>query len=127
MRKGQALISLIFISVIGITIATGAVMLVLINSQSTLDLQQSTLVFEVAQSGAEKALLKLLRDPDYTGETMVVDGGTAEITRSGSGTLADKFLIVSAGRIGKYVRKIQVYAHYDAEYKLVVDSRKEIF
>lgn len=124
MNKGQSLISLIFISIIGITIAMGATMLVLINSQSTLELQQGTIAFETAQSGAENALLKLLRDPDYSGETITVDGGTSDILVSNS---SGTYIATASGKIGNYIRKVQVKAHYDNNYILVVDSRKEIF
>lgn len=124
MNKGQALISLLFISIIGITIAAGATMLVLINSQSGLKFQQGTIAYEIAQSGAENALLRLLRDPAYTGESMSVGDGTVDIQVSSPG---GGYIATSSGKVGNYTRKIQITAHYNTDYVLVVDSRKEIF
>ncbi len=124
MNKGQALISLLFISLIGITIATGATMLVLINSQSGLKFQQGTIAYELAQSGAENALLRLLRNPAYTGESMSIGDGTVDIQVTSPG---GTFIATASGKVGNYTRKIQIKAHYNSDYVLVIDSRKEVF
>lgn len=100
-------------------------MLVLINSQSGLKAQQSGAAYAIAQSGAENALLRLLRDPLYSGESgLPISGGKVDIqVSSASGT----FIATSSGKISSYVRKVQIKAHYDQDYVLVIDSRKEIF
>jgi hypothetical protein len=124
-ESGQSFVSLLLIAVIGITIATGATMLVIINSQSGLRLQQGTVAYAIAQSGAENALLRLLRDPTYSGETnMPVGDGTVDVEVSNS---AGTYIATASSRLGNYVRKVQIMAHYNSDYVLVIDSRKEIF
>ena len=123
--QGQTLISIIFISVIGITIALGAAMMTIINSQSGLKSQQGEIAYAIAQSGADNALLRILRDPEYPGELgMIVDGGTVDIEVSKPNL---NIVATSSGKIGRFIRKIQVTAHYTTDYQLVIDSRKEIF
>lgn len=124
-NSGQTLLSLLLVAVIGITVATGATMLIIINSQSGLKVQLGETAYSIAQSGADNAVLRLLRDPTYTGESnLPVDGGYANITVSSNNGI---FIATSSGSINNFVRKIQVVAHYTSDYQLVIDSRKEIF
>ena len=60
---------------------------------------------ETAESGAENALLRLLRNPVYGGETMTTDNGFAYITVAdlGSGKT-----ITSRGVTGEYSRSVEV-------------------
>ena len=100
-------------------------MLVVVNSQSGLKYQQGTIAYEIAQSGAENAILRLTRDPAYRGENnLLVGNGTANINVSSSSGI---LTATSSGTIGNFTRKIQITAHYNANYDLVIDSRKEIF
>lgn len=123
--SGQTLISLILIAVIGITVAMGATSLVFVNSRSGLGVQQGSMAYAIAQSGADNAMLRLLRDPSYQGESnFVIDGGYADIQVSSN---SGSFIATSSGKIGNYIRKIEIRAHYDENYVLVIDSRKEIF
>jgi hypothetical protein len=124
-NSGTSLISLLLIAVIGLTIAGGATMMVIINSQSGLKFQESTLAYALAQSGADNAMLRLLRDPSYIGESnLQMDGGTVDIAVS---NINGGFIATTSGRVGNYIRKIQIRARYDENHVLVVDSRKEIF
>jgi hypothetical protein len=125
LEKGQSLITLIFISIIGISIAMGATMLVFINSQSGLKYQQGELAYAIAQSGAENALLRLLRDPSYSGETMTVGSGTATV--GVQSISSGNYIATSSGMLGNFTRKIQITAHYNSDNVLIMDSRKEIY
>lgn len=124
--SGQALIALIFISAIGIVIASGAVILIYINSSSGLKVQEGNRAYQIAQSGAENALLRLLRNPAYTGETgLAIGDGFVDVTVTNTG--GTYYIATASGTIGDFVRKIQINAHYNESYELVIDSRKEIF
>lgn len=124
--SGQALIALIFISAIGIMIASGAIILIYINSQSGLKVQEGNRAYQIAQSGAENALLRLLRNPDYTGDSnLVIGDGFVDVGISRVSTT--NYIATASGRIGDFVRKVQIDAHYNENYELVIDSRKEIF
>ncbi len=124
-QLGQSLISLLIIAVIGTTIAGGATMLVIVNSQSGLKFQESTLAYALAQSAADNTILRLLREPSYTGESnLPLGGGFADIAIT---NVNGEFIATTSGKVGNFVRKIQIRARYDENYVLVVDSRKEIF
>jgi hypothetical protein len=108
-QHGQALIMMLFFTLIGITVITSAVFIIITNSQGSSKLQQSTVVYSIAQSGAENAMLQLLRNPGYLGETMTIGDGTATIqVSSNSGT----FTITSTGQSGNFIKKVQVTGTY---------------
>lgn len=120
---GQALVTLLFFTLIGITIISTAVIILLSNTQNGVRLQQGIMAYEIAQSGAENAMLQLLRDPDYQGETFKVGDGTVivEIT-SNSGN----YIIKSTGKIGNFIKKVQVIGT-NQDYKINFSPMKEIY
>lgn len=126
--KGQALITLLVFMIIGITVASATAGLIMINSLSGAKQQQGELAYQVADSGAENALIRLLRTPPptYTGETLSVAGGQAVITVTGSGSSADPYIILSKGIIGNFLRQIEIRAEYQNNL-LVVISKREVF
>jgi len=124
--SGQALITLLFFTVIGVTITSAAVVMILVNSLSGTKQQQGEVAYEIAQSGAENGLIRLLRNPSYAGETLPVGSGSATITVTGSGTSGNPYVIVSKGTNGIFVREMQVTATYQNNL-LTVTARKEIY
>lgn len=125
--RGQALITLLFFTIIGVTVSSAAIMMILVNSLSQSKQQQGETAYDVAQSGAENGLLRLLRDPTYTGGSLLVGNGTATITVSGSGTVSDPYDIISKGSTTTgFLREIEVQATYQNNL-LTVTSRKEIY
>ena len=121
--KGQALITLLFFTVIAVTICSAAVTILMTNSLSGTKLQQGLIAYEIAKSGAENAKLQLLRNPDYTGEVVTIGEGTATIqVNSDSGT----FTIISTGQAGNFKRKAQVTATY-SNYVLTFSTIKEVY
>lgn len=122
-RSGQALITLLFFVTIAMMITTAAVMMILVSAQSGLEMQQGTIAYYVAKSGAENGTLQLLRNPNYSGETLVVGVGTATITVT---SIGNSYTIVSQGTVGNFVRKEQVVLSYTNNL-LTVTSEKEIF
>jgi hypothetical protein len=123
LQRGQALITLLFFMIIAITITSAAVVILLTNSVSAQKLEQGTVSYYTAESGAENALLRLLRDPNYTGETLTIDGTTvvATVTKSGS-----VYTITSSATFGNFKRTIQVVATYVGNI-LTATSWKEEF
>ncbi|MBI4080640.1 MAG: hypothetical protein HY430_02605 [Candidatus Levybacteria bacterium] len=107
-QKGQALVTLLFFLSIAITVTTGAVIIAIVNSVSTSKTELGVYAHAIAESGIENALLRLLRDPSYAGESLPVDGGTAVITVTGT----DPIIVVSEGKIENFTRKIQADVTY---------------
>ncbi len=120
-KKGQALLMLLVFSIIGITVTSAATVLVLTNSANAQKVEGGTVAHQIAESGMENALLRLLRNPFYTGETLSVDGGTAVITVTGS----NPYTITSVGSKNDFSRTIQVVLNYNGT--MTITSWKEIF
>jgi hypothetical protein len=126
--RGQALITLLFFMIIGLTITSASVVMILVNSRSGTKQQQGELAYQIALSGAENAMIRVLRTPPptYTGETLSVGSGSATITVTGSGTSVAPYIITSKGTLGTFVRQVEVRATY-LNNLLSVTSQKEIF
>ena len=117
-QKGQAVITLLFFMVIAISIITSVVIIVLNSATSGSNVEQGTVAYYSAETGAENALLRLLRDPTYAGETMNVGGATVTINVSGN-------TITSTATYSNSIRKVQVQTLYNNNV-LSVTSWKEI-
>jgi hypothetical protein len=120
-NNGQAMVLLLLYVIIAILITTASVATISINSRSTDKLYQGTTALNIAESGAETAMIKLLRDPNYTGETLPIGTGQAVITVTGT----TQKTVVSVGTIGTYTRKLQANVDYTNNI-LTVTSWKEI-
>ncbi len=120
-QKGQTLVILLVYMVMAIIVTTASVSMILVNSRGADKLLQGTTAYDVAESGAETAMVKLLRDTSYTGETLTVSGGTAVITVSGSSTKT----ILSKGTLNNFTRTVEVTAT-NINNVLTVTSWKEL-
>lgn len=107
-ESGQTLIALLMFMMITIMLTTVAVTVTVINIQSNIAISNGQQALTYAESGAENALLQLLRDPDYTGETITHDNGTVTISVSGTTVKT----IVSEGESGNHHRTVTVTASY---------------
>lgn len=119
-NSGQALIMLISFIAIGLTIISSSIFVNMIQSNTTTEVQSGSSALNVAESGVENAMLRLLRNPNYTGETLSVDSGTSVTSVSGTGP----WTIVSTGEVGEFKRTLRVVVS-DSGGTLVVTSWKE--
>lgn len=127
-QKGQALITMIFISSIGMTIVLAAAVFILQNMKATSQVEQGTVAYYAAESGAQEALLRLIRDPSYTGtaqnQPLVIMVGEIPVTvviqaDSVSG------IITSVATYSNSIRKIQLQTVYNNNVREIT-SWKEI-
>jgi len=107
-NKGQALISLLVFMVIAIAITSGAIILTISNSINTSKIAVGSDAYAIAEAGVENALLRLLRDPAYTGETLGFPNGEAVVTVVGT----DPYIIRSEGTNGNFKRTIEVSVQF---------------
>ena len=107
-QAGQSVITLLIFMIIGVTITTAGVMMIITSSTATSATQESTIAYYAAESGAENALLRLLRNPTYTGETLQLGNANVAITISGTGP----YTIESTAVNGNFTRTIQVTVAY---------------
>lgn len=120
-QKGQTLVILLTYMVIAIIVTTSSVALVMNSSKSTDKVYQGSNSLDIAESGAETAMIKLLRDSSYIGETVAVGGGQAVVTVTGTNPKT----ILSKGTLNNFTRTIQVIVD-TSNNTLVATSWKEI-
>lgn len=117
-RKGQALVSLLMFIVIALTVITSTITTVISNTRAASIEEQAVDVYYVAEAGIENALIRLLRDPNYSGETLGVGNNSAAITIVGS-------TITSTGYVNNLTKKIQVEVSYN-DNQMIIISWNEI-
>ncbi len=122
-QQGQALVLLLVFMIVAITVTTVAIVMTMVNSLTTTRAQEGLITQQMAESGAEEALLGLLRNPSYTGsKTLTIDSGTVTVEVTGSSTKT----ILSTATYGNYIRKIQVGAAFMSGI-LNINSWQEVF
>lgn len=118
-NSGQALIVFLFFVLMGITITSAAVMMLLNTMINTSVNERSLLARAYAESGVENALIRYVRNPDYSGEVLTIGQGSVDVTISGG-------IIVAVAKIGDVTRTIQATTVYNND-EIVVTSWKEIY
>ncbi len=121
-QAGQALVTFLLFVVISLTITSAASIVSVINSQSSEKLEQGTVAQQAAESGAENAMIRLLRDPSYTGETLTIGLSTVVITVTGTTTKT----VTASATNGTFIRQTQIIASYTNNV-LTITSWKELF
>lgn len=121
-QQGQALVILLVFMVIAIVLTTTAVAMTIINASGASHVEQGDQALKIAESGAENALLRLVRDPFYRGsETLTINGANATVEVSGTNPVT----VVSTGTYGVFMRVVEVTAETNSE--VTVISWKEIY
>jgi len=121
--SGQALVTLLFIAVIGMTITAAAAIFIYQNILSSSVTEQGVDAYYVTEAGIEEGLIRRLREPSYsgtpTGKPLTVGGGSVVISTASGG------ILTAVGTYYNSVRKIQVQTVYNNGV-LTVQSWKEI-
>lgn len=121
-KSGQITIMLVIIIMVLTTLTTAAVAVAISTSRDTTILTQGERALMVAESAGENALLHLLRDPSYAGESgLSIGGGSATIEVTGTSPK----IIVSTGVVDQVVRTIEIKAQIVAG-QLSVSSWQEL-
>lgn len=122
-QRAQTLVVLLIFILVAITIATTSVSVIISNAQSTRGAGQSMEAYYAAEAGIENASLQLLRNPEYTGETLQINSMvTAEIVATHSA----QYVVTSTGRSGSFTRVLQATFNY-TDNILSIISWQELF
>lgn len=121
-QSGMALVTVLIFSAIAMVVIVTSISLTTITSQSSRTLLQGQRALHVAESGAENALMRLIRDPTYTQEELTIDDGTARIVVSGTSPR----IVTVTGEVGNSVRQVEVQVS-DQNGIMTVTSWKELF
>lgn len=102
-QGGQALVTLLIFTAMAITITTTGAVLLITNLRGTTSTVASYDAYMVAESGVENALMQLLRNPNYSGETLTINNGTATITVEGD----NPKIVTAVGRAHGFQRTVE--------------------
>ena len=121
-QEGQSLVMLLVFSVMAISVAATAVAIMINSSRSTHITESRTAVMAAAESGIENAIIRLIRDPAYAGETFTLDDNTITITVAGTDTKT----IQATADNGLFKHSIQATASY-VDNRLTVTSWNTVY
>lgn len=74
------MVIVLVIMVVGITIVTMSLALVISTSQSMGGMMETHRISAAVEGGVENAILNILRNPTYAGETLSIDGMPVTVT-----------------------------------------------
>ncbi|OGY24841.1 MAG: hypothetical protein A2864_02870 [Candidatus Woykebacteria bacterium RIFCSPHIGHO2_01_FULL_39_12] len=120
-QKGQALVSIVVLAAAAAVIAAGAALTAISLSKTAALSKDSDKVYYLAESGAEEALLALLRDPTYTGNNQKLDNTSVVISVTG----INQKTIISEAFNNNVKRRVEVLAQFTNNI-LTITSWKEI-
>lgn len=121
-QKGQALVVLLVFTVITLTLVAAAVAVTIVNSQATTHAAEGESGRMLAESGIEEALIRLVRDPGYTGGTLTIGDGNVTVTVAGTNPKT----ITSQATSGTVERSYQAVVTMNDE-TLTVVSWQEVY
>lgn len=106
LQKGQTLVLLLVFVMVAISVTTAAIFIISSNSRAVTGYTVGAATKLLADSGAEKAMLGIIRDPSYSGETFTEDTTTVTVTVTGTTTKT----ITSTAVNGDFTRVVEVIA-----------------
>jgi len=81
---GFALVILMFLMVLAVTVITAAVSLMILGSSSSTLLISGDSAKSIADSCIENAIIRIIRNPAYSGESLDMNEGSCQISVTGS-------------------------------------------
>lgn len=121
-QTGHVIVSILIVMVVATTVMTAIVSLVISNFLNTGLQLQSSQALSTAETGVENAILRIIRDPDYSGETLMIGDSTVAVTVTGDTNKT----IRSVGTTSNAQRIIEAQVTYQAG-RLELVSWQEIW
>mgnify|MGYP001589368464 CR=1 FL=1 len=121
-NRGQALVLLLIFIGISMIITTSATLIMAVNALTNSTFQEGIQTHMLAETGAENAILRLIRNPGYNGETLTIGSDHATVVVTGSGTKT----ITSTGTSGSYSQTVTVVVVINSS-GLTIQSWKRTF
>jgi hypothetical protein len=121
-ESGIALVSVLVFTALAMIVISMSTVLGVSSMGLNQGLIQSQSALYLAETGAENALLQLLRNPDYTSESLTLSEGTATISVSGT----NPKIIDVVGKSIIFERKIRISVNYENGI-MSVNSWQEVF
>ena|SRR3989344_3371848 len=121
-NKGQTLVSLLVFAVVAIAVTTTAVAIMINITKSASIFESRIIASQAAESGVENAIIRVLRDPNYSGETLSVGNSVVVISVTGT----DPIIITSEATYGTYIQKVQTTITY-IDNRLTISDWEDIY
>jgi hypothetical protein len=113
---------LLVFSAVALSLTGALAVATLVNMQGASSYHTGEEALLIAESGASNAMLRLLRDPTYTGETVAIAPGTVTISVSGTNPKT----IIAEGTVGTLRRRVQVVVGVAANNVITLTSWSHI-
>lgn len=106
-QSGQALITILFFMVLGMSIIAAASLILSNNMTSSNTAELGSVAYYAAESGAEEGILRLLRNPSFSGTVPTYSVGPAQTS-----IVINSGTVISTGTYNNLTRKIQITTSY---------------
>ena len=107
-NHGQTLVTLLVFTVVAIAITSTAISIMINITRSASIVESRIIASQAAESGIENAIIRVLRDPEYAGETLQIGDASVEISVAGS----DPIVITADATYGSYIQTVQTTIAY---------------
>ena len=107
-NRGQTLVTLLVFTVVAIAITSTAISIMINITRSASIVESRIIASQAAESGIENAIIRVLRDPEYAGETLQIGDASVEISVAGS----DPIVITADATYGSYIQTVQTTIAY---------------
>lgn len=121
-QNGQVLVSILIIIAVAV-LATGSAVVASSLSRNTGITTVSDKLLYAAESGVDESTIKLLRDPNYSGESLNING--VSVTTNVTSPTPSERVIISEATQDNLIRKVEVSAEF-VNNILKVNSWKQI-
>ena len=115
-------ISRVVFAVVAIAVTTTAVAIMINITKSASIFESRIIASQAAESGVENAIIRVLRDPNYSGETLSVGNSVVVISVTGT----DPIIITSEATYGTYIQKVQTTITY-IDNRLTISDWEDIY
>jgi len=107
-NRGQTLVTLLVFTVVAIAVTSTAISIMINITRSASIVESRIIASQAAESAIENAIIRVLRDPEYAGETLPVGDASVEISVAGS----DPIVITADATYGSYIQTVQTTIAY---------------
>jgi Tfp pilus assembly protein PilV len=124
-KQGLALITVLIFGAVALIVIVFGITLMVIQTNTARQFSSGQKALILAESGMENALLRLLRDPNYSGEILTLGNGTATIEVVSNGS--DRTVTVTADSSSVLDAKRTIQAIITEENgRIVINSWQEL-
>lgn len=122
--KGQALIGVLAVIAISTVLVSSLMTNSLISANSSLKLRQSNQMINNTDSYMQNAIIRLIRDPNYIGETLTLDNGRVIIEVTGNNPKS--ILVKSINTQNDILSRLTLQVNIDNYGVITVSGWKEL-